>query len=301
MIARDQRQEAGGVGAGAGAPRRRGDDLRAAAHDPDGAARAAAGAAPRETLGARRRTTAMTALRRVIPGIAAGIVLLLPAALLPAADDAAALRDPQERHLANIRQLTSGGQNAEAYFSADGTRIIFQATRPPYDCDQIFTMNLDGSDVRLVSTGTGRTTCAFFLPDGKRFVYASTHLAGDACSAAARPQPGLHLGALPRVRHLPRLPGRRAARAPHRHARLRRRGRGLPGRQPHRLHLGARRRPRAVHDGDGRRRRASASPTGSASTAAPSTPGTGSASSTAATTWRSRRRSPSTGPCWRRG
>ena len=117
----------------------------------------------------------------MIPGIAAGLALLLPAAPLPAADDAAALRDPQERHLANVRQLTSGGQNAEAYFSADGTRIIFQATRPPYECDQIFTMNLDGSDVRLVSTGAGRTTCSFFLPDGKRFVYASTHLAGDAC------------------------------------------------------------------------------------------------------------------------
>ena len=123
----------------------------------------------------------MTALRRLIPGIAAGLALLLPAAPLPAAEDAAALRDPQERHLANVRQLTAGGQNAEAYFSADGTRIIFQATQPPYECDQIFTMNLDGSDVRLASTGAGRTTCSFFLPDGKRFVYASTHLAGDAC------------------------------------------------------------------------------------------------------------------------
>jgi Tol biopolymer transport system component len=100
---------------------------------------------------------------------------------LPAAENPASLRDPLERHLANVRQLTSGGQNAEAYFSADGTRIIFQSTRPPYDCDQIFTMNLDGSDVRPVSTGKGRTTCAFFLPDGKRFLYASTHLADESC------------------------------------------------------------------------------------------------------------------------
>jgi Tol biopolymer transport system component len=91
------------------------------------------------------------------------------------------LRDPQERHFGTVRQLTFGGQNAEAYFSADGTKIVFQATRPPYACDQIFTMNLDGSDVRLVSTGKGRTTCAFFFPDGKRIVYASTHGAGDAC------------------------------------------------------------------------------------------------------------------------
>jgi TolB protein len=126
----------------------------------------------------------MKHLRLLIPG-AAGAALLLAAAKLPAADTAVALRDPQERHLANVRQLTAGGQNAEAYFSADGARIIFQATRPPYACDQIFTMNLDGGEVRLASTGAGRTTCAFFLPDGKRFVYASTHLAGEACP----PQP----------------------------------------------------------------------------------------------------------------
>ena len=126
----------------------------------------------------------MNPLRLLIPG-AACAALLIAAAPLPAADEAAALRDPQERHLANVRQLTSGGQNAEAYFSADGRRIIFQATRPPHECDQIFTMNLDGSEVRLASTGAGRTTCAYFLPDGTRFVYASTHLAGDACP----PQP----------------------------------------------------------------------------------------------------------------
>ena len=123
----------------------------------------------------------MSALRPLIPGIAAAVFLLLPAAPLPAANEAATPREAQERHLANVRQLTSGGQNAEAYFSADGKRIIFQATRPPYECDQIFTMNLDGGDVRLLSTGAGRTTCSFFLPDGKRFVYASTHLAGDGC------------------------------------------------------------------------------------------------------------------------
>jgi TolB protein len=93
----------------------------------------------------------------------------------------AALTDPRERHLANLVQLTFGGQNAEAYFSFDGTKLIFQSTRPPFGCDQIFTMNLDGSEVRLVSTGKGRTTCAFFFPDHTRFVYASTHLSGDDC------------------------------------------------------------------------------------------------------------------------
>lgn len=88
---------------------------------------------------------------------------------------------PQEKHLRNIRQLTFGGQNAEAYFSADGKRLIFQSTRDPYECDQIFTMNLDGSDVHLVSTGKGRTTCSYFYPNGKKILYASTHLADPAC------------------------------------------------------------------------------------------------------------------------
>ncbi|HTS67065.1 MAG TPA: hypothetical protein VMH28_33805 [Candidatus Acidoferrales bacterium] len=85
--------------------------------------------------------------------------------------------------LSDLKQLTHGGQNAEAYWSPDGKRLIFQTTRPPYDCDQIFIMNADGSDQHLVSTGKGRTTCGYFLKDGKHIVYASTHLAGDACPA----------------------------------------------------------------------------------------------------------------------
>jgi Tol biopolymer transport system component len=89
--------------------------------------------------------------------------------------------DSREKRLANVRQLTAGGSNAEAYFDTSGTRLIFQSTRDPYGCDQIFTMALDGGDVRLLSTGRGRTTCAFFFPDGRRFLYASTHLGGAAC------------------------------------------------------------------------------------------------------------------------
>jgi len=92
--------------------------------------------------------------------------------------------EARETHLQNLKQLTFGGQNAEAYFSLDGGKIIFQSTRPPFECDQIFSMNVDGSDVRLLSTGKGRTTCGFFFPDAKRFIYASTHLAGDACPPA---------------------------------------------------------------------------------------------------------------------
>jgi len=89
--------------------------------------------------------------------------------------------DPRERHLTNLRQLTDGGENAEAYFSFDGRRLIFQSTRPPHGCDQIFTMDLDGSGVRLLSTGTGRTTCSYYLPDGRRYLYASTHLGSRDC------------------------------------------------------------------------------------------------------------------------
>ena len=91
------------------------------------------------------------------------------------------LRLPQEKHLRNIRQLTFGGENAEAYFSADGKKLIFQSTRDGRGCDQIYTMNTDGSDVRMVSTGKGRTTCSYFFPNGKRIIYSSTHLASPDC------------------------------------------------------------------------------------------------------------------------
>ena len=91
----------------------------------------------------------------------------------------------QPARLTDIRQLTNGGENAEAYWSPNGKRLIFQTTRPPYDCDQIFIMNADGSDQHLVSTGKGRTTCAYFLKDNRHIIYASTHLAADACPPPA--------------------------------------------------------------------------------------------------------------------
>ena len=96
-----------------------------------------------------------------------------------AADDP--LRLPDEKRLRNIRQLTFGGENAEAYFSADGKKLIFQSTRDGRACDQIYTMNIDGSDVRMVSTGKGRTTCSYFFQNGKRITYSSTHLASADC------------------------------------------------------------------------------------------------------------------------
>ena len=90
-----------------------------------------------------------------------------------------------ERHFLNIKQITLGGSNAEAYFSADGKQLIYQATKDQFKCDQIFTMNIDGSNSKLVSTGEGRTTCAYFFPDGKKIIYASTHDDDDECPPRA--------------------------------------------------------------------------------------------------------------------
>ncbi|MCW9096192.1 MAG: hypothetical protein OQJ93_02285, partial [Ignavibacteriaceae bacterium] len=86
-----------------------------------------------------------------------------------------------EKHLTNIRMLTDGGENAEAYLSFDEKKLIFQSTHGDLKCDQIFTMNIDGSDKKMVSTGKGRTTCSYFLPGDEKIIYASTHLAGDDC------------------------------------------------------------------------------------------------------------------------
>lgn len=96
------------------------------------------------------------------------------------------LRYTQEKHLANVRQLTFGGDNAEAYWSFDDTKIVFQAKNPEWgtDCDQIYVADVN-QEIReipqLVSTGKGRTTCAYFLAGDSTIVYASTHEGGDAC------------------------------------------------------------------------------------------------------------------------
>ncbi|MFM7709624.1 MAG: hypothetical protein ACKO5C_01800 [Ferruginibacter sp.] len=98
------------------------------------------------------------------------------------------LRFDGETHFKNIRQLTFGGDNAEAYFSYDGRYLIFQKTHVKEDipCDQIWMGKIPETpeerfEPYLVSTGTGRTTCAFFYPDQQHILYASTHLGGDSC------------------------------------------------------------------------------------------------------------------------
>jgi Tol biopolymer transport system component len=110
---------------------------------------------------------------------------------------AVSLASAQPARLSDFRQLTHGGQNAEAYWSPDGKRLIFQTTRDPYQCDQIFIMNADGSDQHLASTGKGRTTCGYFLADNKHIVYASTHLAGDACPTPPDRSKGYVWGVFP--------------------------------------------------------------------------------------------------------
>ncbi len=97
------------------------------------------------------------------------------------------LKDHREVHLRNVQQLTFGGENAEAYFSIDGTQLVYQSTprHPQQPCDQIFVMNRDGSGKRLLSTGQGRTTCSFFYPDGQHILYASTHEGSVACPPPA--------------------------------------------------------------------------------------------------------------------
>ncbi len=105
---------------------------------------------------------------------------------------------PEEKHLANVRQLTFGGDNAEAYWSFDSQMVSFQSNNKAWGlgCDQIFYMPVDGvnlsngSKPQLISTGQGRTTCAFFMPKGKSILYASTHLGGVTCPPEPERKPG---------------------------------------------------------------------------------------------------------------
>ncbi len=92
---------------------------------------------------------------------------------------------PDEPRFRRLTKLTNAGTNAEAYFSTEGDRLVFQATWPGVsECDQMYTMALDGSDLQRVSTGEGRTTCGFYFPDQDILLFSSTHLSGPACPPA---------------------------------------------------------------------------------------------------------------------
>lgn len=98
---------------------------------------------------------------------------------------------PGERHFKSLRQLTWGeGENAEAYFSFAGDRLVFQSTRGR-ECDAEYTMRLDGTGVRRVSTGEGRVTCGYYLPGDAKVIYASTH---EKLGAACPPRPDMSKG-----------------------------------------------------------------------------------------------------------
>jgi Tol biopolymer transport system component len=113
---------------------------------------------------------------------AALLVLAYPAgAESGGSGKAGALTFTGETRLANVRQITFGGENAEAYFSHDGSELIFQSTRDELQCDAIFRMRADGSEVRQLSSGRGVTTCAFIAPDNRSIIYASTHADHEAC------------------------------------------------------------------------------------------------------------------------
>jgi TolB protein len=124
---------------------------------------------------------------------AAAATVLAAAVFLPAASSfsrSAPVSSREEPHLANIKQLTFGGDNAEAYFSRDGKRLIFQSTRDGRTCDQQYVMNIDGSNVKRVSTGGGKTTCGYFYDGDRKIFFGSTHAADTACPPKPDPSKG---------------------------------------------------------------------------------------------------------------
>ncbi len=115
--------------------------------------------------------------------------------------DASATHYEKEANLSNVKQLTFGGDNAEAYFSFDNKYLVFQATYEKWNagCDQIYYMPIDGYEgdqPPLLSTGKGRTTCSYFMPDGKSVIYASTHLGNEACPEVPRVVNGKYVWAV---------------------------------------------------------------------------------------------------------
>jgi len=127
-------------------------------------------------------------IRRRLQVLGFGAVVVVAACGAP--DQAAAPQgvfvdpEPGEVHLQNIRQLTSGGNNAEGYFSRSGEQIIFQRQEQVSEgCDQQYIINVDGTGLRRVSNGQGRTTCGYFYDDDRRILYSSTFEHSAACPA----------------------------------------------------------------------------------------------------------------------
>jgi Tol biopolymer transport system component len=130
----------------------------------------------------------MIRLRRAAVPLAAALALAASAGAglaLPPVPPGAAAADSLirrgETRFVHLWQLTFGGQNAEAYWSGDGRRLIFQSTRDQWPCDQMYVLDLGSGALTCVSTGRGRTTCGYFYDRDRRVLFASTHLAADSC------------------------------------------------------------------------------------------------------------------------
>lgn len=145
----------------------------------------------------------MIPIRHVILGAATSVAALACSPVERSSDSASANStadsalnrtslpaDSGEARFGTITQLTFGGENAEAYFSASGGMLIFQATRDGGGCDQQYVMNVDGTELRRVSTGEGKTTCGYFYDNDRRVLFSSTHAAGSACPVRPDPSQG---------------------------------------------------------------------------------------------------------------
>jgi TolB protein len=106
------------------------------------------------------------------------------------AGEGAVLVQEGEGHLRNVRQLTAGGENAEAYWAFDGSALVYQARKAGMECDQIFVLDPMTAETSMVSTGEGRTTCSYFYPSGDEILYSSTHHHDASCP----PNPDFSLG-----------------------------------------------------------------------------------------------------------
>ncbi|GJL56266.1 MAG: hypothetical protein NPIRA02_33980 [Nitrospirales bacterium] len=128
-----------------------------------------------------------------LPSVCYGylMIVLIMASSLPLAEAKDEPSPSAEPHLKNIRQLTTIGKNAEAYFSFDGDNLVFQSTHDPYQksplpCYQIYTMDLEGKNQRRVSTGYGGTTCGYYFPGDRRVLFSSTHMRSPQCPPAIK-------------------------------------------------------------------------------------------------------------------
>jgi len=114
-----------------------------------------------------------------------------PAELASLAGEGVQLQAPGEDHLRNIRQITVGGENAEAYWAFDGSMLIYQGNKPDGPgCDQIYLLDPWTAESTRVSNGQGRTTCSYFYPSGEQILYSSTHHHDTSCP----PEPDFSLG-----------------------------------------------------------------------------------------------------------